>query len=769
MPSQTITLRNTVYRSWTGHPIHYGVPWPEGAVVDANSLCAFDESGAPVPIGTRVLNDWPDGPVQWVLLDFSMDFGASQERSLRIVADPEVAASAPAPEHPVQVEESGECLTVRSGPTCVTLSAAKGSLLEQWQVDGRDVIERGGLDVIIVDESGKEFSLAACGEKRLFVEHATPLRAVLRLEGKHEAQDGCTLLDGWIRVELCAGRRDVRLTYHFRNKEEPTPGITVQTIRVVARTTCSPNAERCITQSCRTRWYKEAFVRIPEDIEIVSSDTFDIENYAETHVNMGNGSVFIKNPESLRDPEEAKPWFMQQVKFRGGGGEKMIWSYVGIADADRAVAAAFLKMVGMHPKAVTTQGSELSFWIWPEWAGPLRITQGAGRTHEMMLGVVPGEPDDLAIQSRYLEWENRCISNDIGGRSVHICPDLDHVRRCKVFAIDKLPPFDPREHMRFERKVATAWLNVSWGDPPHSGGVSIPAMGMLAFGDNGTINNEEMAALPRFQDYLRSGRWACAELGLEGVQHMIDVDHVAYSVDPYQNLGMCAHCLNHNDGAVYPSHMWFTELLFAYALTGDEEFKRAALNACENLLFWINDPDGFKIVAADGREAGQPMINLTWVYQFNRDERYIEACRKILREKHMADAQSYGRYLDGKPGPEMVVELLGYGDYASWEGMFWLWEVTRNEELRKFLLDQLEWRLVEDRCGTHGFHRGTDYNPAAYAYYMTGDKSWLDRVARPFRAAFNAASWPLGWIHSMYYIKLAFEMGIVTDEDVTVM
>ena len=40
MLSQTITLRNTVYRSWTGHPIHYGVPWPEGAVTDANSLCA---------------------------------------------------------------------------------------------------------------------------------------------------------------------------------------------------------------------------------------------------------------------------------------------------------------------------------------------------------------------------------------------------------------------------------------------------------------------------------------------------------------------------------------------------------------------------------------------------------------------------------------------------------------------------------------------------------------------------------------------------------
>ena len=142
----------------------------------------------------------------------------------------------------------------------------------------------------------------------------------------------------------------------------------------------------------------------------------------------------------------------------------------------------------------------------------------------------------------------------------------------------------------------------------------------------------------------------CLDVGLAQAQHIIDVDLVAKSSYPYQDGGMCAHCPRHNHGAAYPSHMWFTELLFAYALTGDEEFRRTAVNACENLLYWINDPDGFRIVAADEREAGQPMINLTWVYQFNRDERYIAACRKIIREKHMADTERYGRCIDGKPG-----------------------------------------------------------------------------------------------------------------------
>jgi hypothetical protein len=84
------------------------------------------------------------------------------------------------------------------------------------------------------------------------------------------------------------------------------------------------------------------------------------------------------------------------------------------------------------------------------------------------------------------------------------------------------------------------------------------------------------------------------------------------------------------------------------------------------------------------------------------------------------------------------------------------------------MLSQLEWRLTWEHMGVHGFHRVTDYNPAAYAYYMTGDVSWIERVARPFRAAFRAARWPLGWVHAMYYIKLALERGIVTDDDVLV-
>jgi len=67
---------------------------------------------------------------------------------------------------------------------------------------------------------------------------------------------------------------------------------------------------------------------------------------------------------------------------------------------------------------------------------------------------------------------------------------------------------------------------------------------------------------------------------------------------------------------------------------------------------------------------------------------------------------------------------------------------------------------------TGGTFRSTDFNVAAYAYYMTGDRQWLDRVARPFTAIFRSVNWPIGYVKTMYFIHLAFEHSLIRDEDI---
>lgn len=124
------------------------------------------------------------------------------------------------------------------------------------------------------------------------------------------------------------------------------------------------------------------------------------------------------------------------------------------------------------------------------------------------------------------------------------------------------------------KKILDSWIGISYGTLGWTEEV-IPMLpiGFWDYGDNGA-NNEEMFGLVYFQNYFRSGNWTCAENSIAIARHILEVDFVDFSIDPLQNGDMVTHCLNHNDGAVYSFHMWFTDLLFAYVLTGDKEFKQ---------------------------------------------------------------------------------------------------------------------------------------------------------------------------------------------------
>lgn len=769
--SQTIHIHNRVHRDLPVQPVTYGVPWPKGAVTREADLVLRDHEGHAIPAAFTTLNRWEDGSLQWTLLDTSLDLAPSADVHLTIDNNPQTGGKPGKPRHPVTLSIDGNTARICNGLVEIVVSGKRGELVRSWKVNGKSFVKDEGCDVTFEDADGKAYSLRG-GSRKLSVEHANPLRAVLRLDGKHGRADGSggELLDYFLRIEVTAGRDDVRITHSFRNREEPTPGIAIRRLYATFDTAVSANAKRCFTANTRTRHYLTEPMRVDETPEIVASDTGDLDNYAATHKERSNADCFVRNPEVLHDPNEEKPWWLRDIKFRlQAGGSKCVWPYLAAIDGKIGVLACIERMTSLHPKSLTMRGSVFGMGLYPDWAGLLKITQGAGRSHVLRIGPLAPDVSDVDIQTRYLSWENGGVHTHIASATtLEIKPDLEHVRRCGVFQINKLPAYEPQHHFAFERKVMDAWLGVSYGQLGAMDQINQwPAAGFWHFGDNGLGNNEEMHNLVYFQNYFRTGNWGCAEYALYGSTHMMEVDHCAYSTDHLQTGGQVAHAIDHNNGTAYPSHEWFTEYLFAYVLTGDREFLEAGKRTCEHLLYWINTDEGFQIIAADQREAGQPMINLTWFYEFTRDQRYLDGCWKIVRDYLMANTKKYGRMLDAKPFVNPV-KVCSYGDYAAWEGMYWLWEITRSEELRQFMLSQLEWRVTHEFSGVHGFHRSTDFNPAAYAFYLTGDKKWLERVGYPFWHAFRAARWPIGWVHAMYFIKLAFDHNMVSDTDVLV-
>jgi hypothetical protein len=757
---QTLHLHNRIHRTFVAQPVVYGVPWPEGAVHDEGTIAASDENGRQLPAGVTVTNRWGDGSIQWTLLDLSLDFAPSGDRTVTVTAGARPSA---APTHPVCAAKDGDGVTVGNGLVALRLSGTRGALVASWKAGARRVTADNGLDVTFLDEAGTHYS-AKAGAHTAAIEHATPVRAVVRIDGKHAADDGREMLDYFLRFEVRAGRKDVKVTYSFRNRELPVPGVNLRSFYIEAAVPDGEKMQRAFTGCNLTRYYTPGLLRVDEDPVIVASDTGDLEKYEAAHKEKGIGLCLVANPEVLHDPADAKPWFMKNPQYRMAVGNRVVLPYLALVGDSGGTLGAIFHMTALHPKELSSKGDRLRFGIWPDWAGMLPVTQGAGRSLEIYIAAVDPGTSDLDIQTMHLSWEADVYGWPAPG-PITVAGDLAHISRCRVFGADKLPAYDMEEHPLFEKKVMDTWMGMAYGSLgvteeilPHQ------ALGFWEYGDNGA-NNEEMHALPYFQQHLRTGDPVALEMGLATAQHILEVDFVDFSIDRLQNGGMVAHCLHHNDGAVYASHMWFTELLIAYVFTGDVEFKRAALRICENLLSLIDSDHGFMFVTYDHREAGQPMINLTWCYQFNRDPRYLAGCRKIIYEGLMAQVKAHGRMLAATP-VGMPMKLVRYGDYASWEGMYWYWEITRDEEVKKFMLSQLEWRLTPKYLAVHAYHRVADYNPAVYAYYMTGDRAWMDRVARFFRAAFRCARWPLGWIHAMYFIKVAFDLGIVTDDDI---
>ena len=68
-----------------------------------------------MPFAARTLNTWPDGSIQWSLLDFAVDLDSSGARV--VASDTEAAGGAPLPPHPVAVREEPGRLIVSNGLT----------------------------------------------------------------------------------------------------------------------------------------------------------------------------------------------------------------------------------------------------------------------------------------------------------------------------------------------------------------------------------------------------------------------------------------------------------------------------------------------------------------------------------------------------------------------------------------------------------------------------------------------------------------------------
>ncbi len=176
--------------------VSQGVPFPRGELAEPSQVRIADR-----PAQAQALNRWPDGSVKWLLVSTV----AEPDETLTLEYG---SRAAPGPDGgpAVSVEETDEAVTVHTGALSFSVPSEGPALIEGLSAGERTV------ESIVGVVNGR---FLTAGEREVTVEEAGPVRAVVKIAGRHRDQAGEELLDYVVRVFAYLGEAHLRLEHSF--------------------------------------------------------------------------------------------------------------------------------------------------------------------------------------------------------------------------------------------------------------------------------------------------------------------------------------------------------------------------------------------------------------------------------------------------------------------------------------------------------------------------------------------------------------------------
>jgi len=191
----------------------WGMPWPRGALAGDTPLTVRAAGGSAVPSQRWPLAWWPDGSLKW--------------SAHTVVASPETAAAGYevipgtpiAPARPVVVTEAPDVVTVDTGVLTARITCTGTSLFASITRDGREIARDGRLVALCDDAPAGEGASVRTARfisevSSVTVEQRGPMRAVMRVEGRHSGE-GRAWLPFTVRLYFHAGTESMRVMHSF--------------------------------------------------------------------------------------------------------------------------------------------------------------------------------------------------------------------------------------------------------------------------------------------------------------------------------------------------------------------------------------------------------------------------------------------------------------------------------------------------------------------------------------------------------------------------
>lgn len=192
--------------------VSFGVPWKQGTV-PRTSTFQLRSNGQSLPLQTWPLAYWPDGSLKWSGFATVVPAGISTPMKLSVGKSDDSGS--------VKVTSDASAFTVDTGVLkCVIPVAGGSNLIESMTIAGRQIVGVGQLVCILQNgpqtdpEDSPSREKFVSQVKKVTVEQAGPVRAVLKLEGVHK---GATSRREWlpftVRLYFYSGQTQVRMVH----------------------------------------------------------------------------------------------------------------------------------------------------------------------------------------------------------------------------------------------------------------------------------------------------------------------------------------------------------------------------------------------------------------------------------------------------------------------------------------------------------------------------------------------------------------------------
>jgi hypothetical protein len=192
----------------------WGLPWPMGTVKADASFALSNAEGKSIPVQSWPLATWPDGSLKWSAHALPADLAASSSYQLKAGAQPQ------APEKALVLTDSAEAVLIDTGIVTTRILKQGDRLIDRIEREGKAIAADGRLVCLVQDrpEAGglgivkqEPFTGAISS---VTVEQSGPVRAVVRIQGKHKSQTGeRAWLPFTVRLYFYAGSQAIRVMH----------------------------------------------------------------------------------------------------------------------------------------------------------------------------------------------------------------------------------------------------------------------------------------------------------------------------------------------------------------------------------------------------------------------------------------------------------------------------------------------------------------------------------------------------------------------------